>query len=119
MRVPHTMDCPSCGRPDVKTIRHTWSNHTDPERMASCWLSGQPVTQAQLDEHRHCKRAQTVANLAYRMRDEDPIQVARYVRQLDRAELEALALTALTAINPDQTLGQMFGWVDDLGRAIA
>jgi len=58
------------------------------------------------------RTADTVLNLACRIRDEDPELVYRALDNLDRDNLLEVAMIALAAIPVDVTKDELFGWVD-------
>jgi len=58
------------------------------------------------------RTADTVLNLACRIRDEDPELVYRALDNLDRENLLEVAMIALAAIPVDVTKDELFGWVD-------
>ena len=59
-------------------------------------------------------RAYLVGNLAGQLRDSDPHVVWDYLTGLSALELQHMLMVALTAVDPDQTIREMYQWVWDL-----
>lgn len=60
------------------------------------------------------RTADTVLNLACRIRDEDPELVYRSLENLNTRDLVEVAMIALAAIPVDNTKDELFGWTEDL-----
>ena len=60
------------------------------------------------------RTADTVLNLACRIRDEDPELVFRALENLDGQDLLEVAMIALAAIPVDATKDELFGWAEEL-----
>jgi hypothetical protein len=60
------------------------------------------------------RTADTVLNLACRIRDEDPELVYRSLENLNTPDLLEVAMIALAAIPVDTTKDELFGWTEDL-----
>lgn len=112
--------CPYCGR-EVRTDNGAFVVHSiTPKKIGdTCPLAEQPVPVTGVTENDHDKRAHLIAKLAWQLRDEDPWRVRCYLTALPAAEVERLLLFALAAIPVDQTVDEMFGWVNELPDAQA
>jgi hypothetical protein len=60
------------------------------------------------------RTADTVLNLACRIRDEDPELVYRSLENLDQTNLLEVAMIALAAIPVEATKDELFGWAEEL-----
>lgn len=60
------------------------------------------------------RTADTVINLACRIRDEDPELVYRSLENLANSDLLEVAMIALAAIPVDATKDELFGWAEEL-----
>ena len=55
--------------------------------------------------------ADTMLALACSLRDEDPTKVWDTLSKLDRRVLQELTVIALSAVNPDSTKSELWGWL--------
>lgn len=115
-KLPERVECPECGRlVTVCTANRAYTTHSIYQLGPECWLSRQPVSAEALRYTGLRKNARTVLHWAQTLREEDPRIVHRWVSYCDRAGLEALLITALTAIPEGTTEGShVFDWVREI-----
>lgn len=112
--MPEYVECSGCGQVR-KTVRRVFARHSQFQTGPECYRSGQTPSAAELVATRNYQRAQLVMHWASVLRDDDPAHVQRWVKMLDREELEAMLMTALVAIPDGMSVGQAFEWVRGLG----
>lgn len=111
------MKCPQCGR-DIGLYCGRFAGHsTTGIRNNTCRMSDQypPTNGTTDDDYEH--RAKIIADLAYQIQDCDPGIVWDYLTSISALELQRLLMLSLAAINTDQSVGEMFGWVTQLPAA--
>ena len=112
--------CPRCNRADAPTKQGRYRLHTMERRRADtgyCPMSELPVPVAGNSEMAFDRRADVVAELAFRLQEADPSTVWDYLTAVKDDELQRLLLVALAAIDVDKTVGELWGWVSDLPAA--
>lgn len=106
--------CPRCDR-SVSSHCGRYSLHSiTPDGDDHCPMSKQliPLTGTRpLDYYR---RATLVADLAAQVQDSDPAIVWDYLTATPATEIQRLMVIALAAINIDQPIDKLYGWVYDL-----
>ncbi len=109
-----TAECPACRR-QIRVQDGRFNDHsTIPKHQSMCWMSQQHIPVEGLRPVHFVTRARVVADLAYQVQDADPAVVSKYLDALPADEVKRLMVIALAAINTDQTVEDMFGWVCDL-----
>lgn len=108
--------CPYCGR---KLQPHNgggrYSPHSiEPASAMTCPMSEQRVAPTGMTPADCEKRARLIAELAAQVQDEDPHLAWIRLTCLPDVELQRLLMFALAAIDLDQTVTDMWGWVCDL-----
>lgn len=117
----NTMRCPACGRNDIKFNSGRFVVHSvTPGKFGdTCYMSRERTPVSGLTDRDHERRVDLVTHLAWRLKDEDPQDVWKYLAVLDAAELQRLLMLALAAIPVDRTVDELFAWVYDLPDALA
>jgi hypothetical protein len=113
-------ECPYCGRL-VRASKGIYVTHSvTPKTWGdTCPMSGEhcPITgHSDVD---YVNRAHLVANLAWRIKDEDPADTWRYLTMLPADEVQRLLMLALAAVPVDRSVEDLFEWVCDLPDARA
>ncbi len=114
----NTAQCPYCGR-TVRTDKGRFGRHalTAGSWGNTCPLQLEYVPITGLTADAHDRRAELIGHLAWRMKDEDPAAVWRYLTVLPADELQRLLMIALAAIPVDRSMDELFAWVEALPDA--
>lgn len=114
-----TVTCLYCGN-QVRTDSGCYPRHSllPKQRDNMCPLSYQRVARSGLTDRDWEHRAKQVTNLAWQLRECDPVLTWTYLTSLPADELQRLMVVALAAI-PYEDLGvhDLFGWVEELPAA--
>lgn len=112
-----TTICPFCGK-TVRAKSNTFDHHSSSGRV-TCPLSYQGVPRTGFTEADWEDRAKIVANLAWQLRECDPVLTWTYLTSLPADELQRLLMVALAGIPVDLRLSDIFRWVTQLPVAVS
>lgn len=115
---PQTLTCPACGRTVTAASNRFRKHSMTAGSQATCFMSEQRVPIFSDDLRGREAQAHLVADLAVRLRDEDPRNVWNYLTAVDEKTMQQLLMTALAAIPVEgKTVADLWDWV--YGLAVA
>ena len=115
-----TVTCPRCQR-DISAHCGRYALHvvTTMDGTDYCAMSKQLLPTHGTRPVDYRRRADVVLDLAHQMQDSDTAMVWDYLTAMPGDELQRLLVIALAAIDIDQPVDRIFGWVYDLPVARA
>lgn len=108
------MQCPMCDR-SVRAEFGRYAAHFT--AGVRCAMAGLPLTPVGDGAEAMEARAQLAADLAWRLREEDPARVWDALTALSPAELQRVAVVALAMVDVDRSVPDSLAWVCDLPAA--
>ena len=114
-----TVTCPRCDRAISAHCGRYALHSPTPDGDDHCSMSKQLMPVAGGKPIDYYRRATLVTDLASQIQDSDPAIVWDYLTATPADEVQRLLVIALAAINIDQPIDRIFGWVYDLPVAKA